>query len=69
MNHSIKDSTGNTYGLDSQIYTKKPVHESDFAYPIEIDIEHEPKNIIEEIRGVFKNLFKVFEKVKLEYTT
>ena len=69
MNHSIEDSAGNTYGLDSQIYTKKPVHESDFIYPIEIDIENEPQNIIEEIRGVFKNLFKLFEKVKLEYTT
>ena len=32
-----------------------------------IDIEKEPKNIIEEIRGVFSNVFKLFEKVKIDY--
>lgn len=67
MNHNIKDANGNTYGLDSAVYTLKPVHESDFTYSSEIDIENEPKNIIEEIRGIFKNVFKVFQKVKLEY--
>ncbi len=67
MNHEIKDSNGKTYGLDSAIYTIKPVHESDFIYSMSIDIENEPKNLIEEIRGIFGNVFKLFEKVKLEY--
>lgn len=67
MNHKIKDSQGNTYGLDKEVYTLKPVHESDFVYKTNIEIENEPKNIIEEIRGVFLNVFKLFEKVKLEY--
>lgn len=66
MNHEIKDNSGKTYGLDSAVYTEKPVHKSDFTYSMEIELENEPKNIIEEIRGVFKNLFKTYQKVKLE---
>lgn len=67
VNHEIKDDIGKTYGLNSEIFTKKPVHESDFTYSTEIEIENEPQNIIEEIRGVFKNLFKTYQKVKLQY--
>ena len=67
MNHEIKDGTGNTCGLDSEVYTIKPVHESDFTYSTEIEIENEPQNIIEEIRGICKNLFKTYQKVKLQY--
>lgn len=67
MNYNIIDSSGKAFGIDEAIYTIKPVHESDFVYSMEIDIENEPKNIVEEIRGVFTNLFKVFQKVKLEY--
>ncbi len=67
MNHDITDSSGQTYGLDEAVYTIKPVHESDFTFSMEIDIENEPKNIIEEIRGIFTNIFKLFQKVKLEY--
>lgn len=52
MNHEIQDAEGNTYGLDSKIYTTKPVHGSDFIYSLEIDLENEPKNIIEEIRDL-----------------
>ena len=67
MNHNIKDNSGQTYGLDDAVYTIKPVHESDFTYSMDIDLENEPKNIIEEIRGLFTNIFKLFQKVKLEY--
>lgn len=67
INHEIKDDIGKTYGLDSEIFRLKPVHESDFKYSVEIEIENEPENIIEEIRGVFKNLFKTYQKVKLQY--
>ena len=28
----LNDSTGSTYGLDSEIYALKPVHESDFEH-------------------------------------
>ena len=68
MNHSINDGTGQTYGLDEAVYTIKPVHESNFEYSMEIELENEPQNIIEEIRGLFSNIFKLFQKVKLEYT-
>lgn len=67
MNHTIKDSKGNTYGLPEEVYTLKPVHESDFSYYTTIDIEHEPQNIIEEIRDVIKNFIRLFQKVKLNY--
>lgn len=67
MNHNVKDANGEKYGLDSKVYTLKPVHESDFTYSNQIDIENEPQNIIEEIRGILKNVFKMFQKVKLEY--
>ena len=67
VNHEIKDALGKTYGLDSEIFTKKPVHESEFIYSTEIEIENEPKNLIEEIRSVFKNVFKTYQKVKLQY--
>ena len=67
MNHTIKDSKGDTYGLPQEVYTLKPVHESDFSYYSTIDIEHEPQNIIEEIRDLIKNFIRLFQKVKLEY--
>ena len=67
MNHTIKDDIGNTYGLNSEVYRIKPVHESDFTYSVVIDIEHEPQNIIEEIRGICKNLLNAYEKVKIQY--
>lgn len=67
MNHTIKGENGETYGLDSKVYTIKPVHESDFTYSSKLELENEPKNIIEEIRGLFKNIYKMFQKVRLEY--
>lgn len=63
MNHNIKDSSGQTYGLDEAVYTIKPVHESNFEYSMEIDLENEPKNIIEEIRGLFNNIFNLVEHI------
>lgn len=63
MNHNIKDSSGQTYGLDEAVYTIKPVHESNFEYSMEIDIENEPENLIEEIRALFEHLFKVLQHI------
>ena len=63
MNHEIKGEDGQTYGLDTAVYTYKPVHESDFEYSIEIDIENEPKNIIEEIRGLFANIINLLQHI------
>lgn len=51
-------------GLDPIVYTIKPVQESDFMFPINIEIAREPQNIIEEIQSVFNNFMKVASKLK-----
>ena len=57
MNCKILDSETNTYvGLNKEVYTLKPAHQSNFDYPLEIEFVHEPQNIIEEIREVFKGI-------------
>lgn len=55
MNRNIK--TSNSYiGLPEEVYTLKPAKNSDFEYSYEIDEFKEPKNVIEEIRQLFKNI-------------
>lgn len=49
-------------GLDGTVYKLKPVHESNFKYPIEIEFNKEPSNLIEEIRVFFKSLGNIFTK-------
>ena len=49
MNKNI-NYNGKKIGLPSEIYTHKPVHESNFKYSIETDDLKEPQNIIEVIR-------------------
>jgi len=57
MNCEIYDSQTNKYiGLNPSVYTKKPTNESDFLYPLELEFANEPKNIIEEIREIFKTI-------------
>ena len=55
MNCSVKTSNGNI-GLPIEVYTLKPAKISDFKYAYTIDEFHEPQNIIEEIRQLFKNI-------------
>lgn len=55
MNCSVKTSNGNI-GLPKEVYTLKPAKISDFKYAYTIDEFHEPQNIIEEIRQLFKNI-------------
>ena len=56
MNNDIR--TSNKYiGLPEEIYELKPAKNSDFDYSYKLEEEfHEPQNIIEEIRQLFKNL-------------
>ena len=55
MNCKILDEKTNTYvGLNSDLYKLKPIHESDFKYPLELEFYHEPENIIEEIREILE---------------
>ena len=57
MNQEIYTSNG-YIGLPNEIYTLKPAKRSNFEYAHELEIYTEPQNIIEEIRGIFNNLFR-----------
>ena len=57
MNQEIYTSNGYV-GLPNEIYTLKPAKKSNFEYAYELDVYPEPQNIIEEIRGIFDNLFR-----------
>ena len=57
MNKEIYTSNGYV-GLPNEIYTLKPAKKSNFEYSYELDVYREPQNIIEEIRGIFSNLFR-----------
>lgn len=67
MRCNVIDKAQNTrVGLDPIVYTLKPVNDSNFLYPVEIEFSREPKNIIEEIRGIFKNISAIFNRIKIE---
>lgn len=67
MNKNI-NYNGKKIGLPSEIYTHKPVHESNFKYSIETDDLKEPQNIIEVIRSLFNRVGKLFTYNKDEVT-
>ena len=57
MSKSILDSsTGNYIGLDDFVYSTQPPNSENFRYPIEIEFNVEPKNILEEILSIFDTL-------------
>ena len=55
MNKTIKKSNGNI-GLPEEVYKLKPANNLDFKYSYVIDEFHEPQNIIEQVRQLFKNI-------------
>lgn len=57
MNHQVKTMLG-TVGLPEEIYTLKPAKSSNFEFSYELNEFQEPDNIIEEIRQLFRNLFR-----------
>lgn len=57
MKKNIKTSNGNI-GLDSSIYTIKPVKNTCFEYSIKLEYFNEPKNILEEL---YKNISKIIK--------
>ncbi len=63
MNKNIKSINGDLIGLPSQIYTIKPAKKSDFDYPSKLNVFKEPQNLIEEIRGIFSNIFRNIEYI------
>ena len=55
MSKTIKKSNGNI-GLPEEVYKLKPANNLDFKYSYVIDEFHEPQNIIEQVRQLFKNI-------------
>lgn len=54
MRNEIVDKDTNEYsGVKEQVYSFKPVNETNFRYPLEIDFNKEPRNIFEEIKSLF----------------
>lgn len=54
MKNEIVDKNTKEYsGIREQIYSFKPVNETNFRYPLEIDFNKEPSNIFEEVRSLF----------------
>lgn len=52
MNKTIKGNVG----LPEEVFKLKPAKNSDFEYSYKIDVFHEPQNIIDDIKQVFKNI-------------
>ena len=63
MNKAIKTSSGEI-GLPADIYTKKPVKSTDFAYAREIEAFREPQNIEEEINNIVNRVKELFSSLK-----
>lgn len=59
----LDKTTGEYVGLDEAVYTMKPAQNSDFEYSLKIDFDVEPKNIIEEIREIFKVITNSIETI------
>ena len=57
MNQNIQAQNGKT-GLPEEIYKMKPANNFDFENSYKLDEFKEPENIIEEIRGIFDNIFR-----------
>ena len=62
MNKEINTNSGKI-GLPEEVYKYKPPKKSDFLYPYKLDYYKEPQNIIEEIKGLFKNLYRNVELI------
>lgn len=60
MQNSIKN--GENKGLTKFAYSSKPVHESNFKNPLELDLLKEPDNFIEEINSIINRIEKLFTK-------
>ena len=64
MNKNISYQ-GEKIGLPAEIFTYKPVHESDFTYARELDVMQEPSNIIEVIRSLFGRIGTLFSNSEI----
>ena len=63
MNKNIKTSNG-YIGLPEQVYTLKPAKNIDFKYSYKIEEFHEPQNLLEDIKQLFKNVVNNVKNIK-----
>ncbi len=61
MQNKVTNSEGNSVGLTTNIYTSKPIHESNFTYSYELNSLQEPQNILEEISSIMNKVIKLFQ--------
>lgn len=54
------DSGNGKVGLDEVVYTLTPPAESDFKFSQELEYYKDPQNIVEEIKGLFSNIERMF---------
>lgn len=54
------DSTGKIIGLNKEVYTMKPVHNSNFRYSYDMtdEVFKEPSNLLEFAKQIFNNIGK-----------
>lgn len=63
MNSEILDKQTNEYvGLNENIYTLKPAHNSNFEFTVELEFNEEPKNILQELNTLLKLITTVFKQ-------
>ena len=68
MNKNINSS--NAYvGLPEEVYRLKPAKSSNFEYSYKIDEFQEPRNVIEEIRQLFKNVVKNVKNIGQRFSS
>lgn len=48
----LNKETNERVGLNELVYTLKPTHKSNFQFPVEVEFNHEPKNIFEDIKSI-----------------
>ncbi len=65
MRNEIKTSDGKT-GLDSLVYSTKPLHESNFNNASEMEFENKPNNIVDIAVQIFKNFKNIITTRKEE---
>ena len=57
----LNKQTGKYVGLDEMVYKIKPVHDSDFEISKEIEFNHEPENIFENIMSLVETIKTAFQ--------
>lgn len=70
MNREIKDKNLNeNVGLEEFVYKAKPAHKSNFEFAVEMEFNHEPENILQDIKSVLDVAASMFKKKDFDVDT